>query len=62
MRLNRDFLLSAAVLAFVLAFSGMGVHLLTATSSRALGSNLLMGGLGLLLYMLKGNTDFLSWQ
>lgn len=60
LRLNREFAITAGVMLFAIVFSGIGVFLLTTSQNTTLGSNLLIGGLALILYLLKGNTDFLS--
>jgi hypothetical protein len=55
-RLNRDFSMSLAVLVVALAGAGTGLYLIT-KGTTAIGSNLLIASIGIVLYVLKGNPE-----
>jgi hypothetical protein len=55
-KLNREFWMSIAALIAAVGVCGVGVYLIVIGQST-LGSNLLVGGAGLLLYILKGNAS-----
>ncbi len=54
-RLNRDFAMSISVLVFSLCGAGTGLFLLT-KGNTAIGSNLLIASVGLVLYLLRGTS------
>ncbi len=56
-KLNREFWMSLVVVLGAVLLCGVGVYL-TATGQTTLGSNLLIGGAGILLFILKGSSGF----
>jgi hypothetical protein len=58
-KLNREFAMSMVVLVGAIALCGVGLYL-TINGQTVLGSNLLVGGAMLLLYLLKGSPDFFA--
>jgi hypothetical protein len=56
-KLNREFGISIVVLVGALALCGIGLFMMV-IGQTAVGSNLLIGGGMLLLYILKGNSQF----
>jgi hypothetical protein len=58
-RLNREFAMNIAVLAAAIGGTGTGLYLLVEGHTQ-IGSNLLIASVAIVLYLLKGNTDFLG--
>lgn len=58
-KMNREFAMNILVLVSAVAGAGTGLYLLVQGHTQ-IGSNLLVASAGLILYLLKGNTDFLT--
>ncbi|HVB33797.1 MAG TPA: hypothetical protein VNJ52_05420 [Patescibacteria group bacterium] len=55
-RLNRDFTMSLSVLVLASLGAAFGLYLVVA-GSRAVGSNVLIASIGVILYVLKGSSE-----
>lgn len=58
-RLNREFAMAISVLIASIAGAGIGLYLLIERHTQ-IGSNLLIASAAILLYLLKGNAEFLG--